>query len=182
MNTKATRRLFFALWPNDQIRHSIVEQFKRLPTPLKGRVIQPHNLHITLHFVGSVNEDIQACMQTAAAKVAAERFTCKLDYFGHFSRSKTLWLGSQNTPVELTDLHHKLGAALADCGYSAEKRLFKPHISLIRKYTLTDSLEADFSLTWPIDSFALIESHRDQHGANYQLIESYPLAGNKKLK
>ena len=182
MNTKATRRLFFALWPNDQIRHSIVEQFKRLPKPLYGRVIQPRNLHITMHFVGSVNEDIQTCMQTAAAKVAAERFTCKLDCFGYFSRSKTLWLGSQDTPVELTDLHNELGAALADCGYSAEKRPFKPHITLIRKCTLTEPHEADFSLAWPIDTFALIESHRDQHERNYQLIESYPLTGNKKIK
>ena len=180
MNSKAKRRLFFALWPNDQIRHLIVEQFKQLPKALNGRAIQPHNLHITLNFVGSVNQDIQACMQAAAKTIRAKSFICNLDCFGYFSRSKTLWLGSQDTPAGLTHLHNELSEALTNCGYSAEKRIFKPHITLIRKCTLEDSPKTDFSIAWPIDSFALVESHRDQHGANYQVIETYPFAVKRR--
>ena len=180
MNTKATRRLFFALWPNDHIRKLIVERLKQLPTPKNGRPIQPENLHITLHFVGSVNEDIQACMQKAAATVCAEGFICHLDRYGYFSRPKTLWLGSQDTPVALTDLYNQLGEALADCGYSVGKRPFTPHITLIRKCTQTDLPEAGFSLDWAIDAFALLASQSDQHGVTYQLIERYPLQEVKK--
>ena len=93
MDTKATRRLFFALWPSDDIRNLIVENLKQLPKPLNGRPIQPENLHITLHFVGSVNEDIQACMQKAAATVYAEGFICHLDRYGYFPRPKTPVVG-----------------------------------------------------------------------------------------
>ena len=178
MNTKVTRRLFFALWPNDDIRNLIVEEFKQLPKAKNGRQIQPENLHITLHFVGSVNEDIQSCMQKAAATVSAGCFIYHLDSYGYFPRPKTLWMGSQNMSVALTDLHNKLGEALTDCGYSAEKRLFTPHITLIRKCTQAVLPETGFSLDWVIDEFALLESKSDQHGVNYQLIETYPLTEN----
>jgi 2'-5' RNA ligase len=179
MNTIATQRLFFALWPNDKIRHSIVEQFKQLPKPLNGRIIQPQNLHITLHFIGSVNTDIQSCMQKAAATVYAQSFMIDLDCFGYFTRSKTLWMGSKDTPVALTDLYNELAERLTDCDYLAEKRPFKPHITLIRKCTQSKFPEDDFSIAWPINSFALVKSHINQHGANYQLIETYPLSARR---
>ena len=178
MNTKATRRLFFALWPNDKTRNLIVKELKQFPKPINGQPIQPENLHITLHFIGSVNEDIQACMQKAAATVSAKGFICHLDRYGYFPRSKTLWLGSQDTPVGLTDLHTKLGEALTVCGYSAETRHFTPHISLIKKCTQAAQPEAGFSLDWVIDEFALLESKSDQHRLNYRLIETYPLTEN----
>ena len=97
MNTKATRRLFFALWPNDKIRNLIVKELKQLPESINGQAIQSENLHITLHFIGSVNEEFQACMQKAAATVSAKGFICQLDRYGYFPRSKTLWLGSQDS-------------------------------------------------------------------------------------
>ena len=174
-NVKA-RRLFFALLPNDQVRSQIVENFSRIRQAKHGRVIQPHNLHITLHFVGSVTEDIKECMHVAATTIRADRFVFNLDCYGYFPRAKIFWMGCQETPDELTRLHKKLEAALENCGYRGEARSFTPHITLMRKCEQEEPLDADFSLEWPVDEFALVESRSDKHGVNYQLVEKYPLS------
>jgi RNA 2',3'-cyclic 3'-phosphodiesterase len=175
-----TRRLFFALWPSAQVRHSIVETFSQFPRPIKGRIMQPHNLHVTLHFIGSVTGDVKDCMHTAAQTIRSNSFECDLDRFGSFRRARILWMGCQNVSVELTQLHHKLAVALENCGYQSEKRVFSPHVTLMRKYVtpLSNQIaeQIDFSIPWRVEEFVLIESITYKEGVNYQVIEKYPLS------
>ena len=141
--------------------------------------MQPHNLHMTLHFVGSVTEDIKECMRMAATSIRADSFVCNLDCYGYFPRAKIFWMGCQDTPIELIHLHHELGTALKNCGYRDDKRVFTPHLTLMRKCVEAESLEAGFSIAWPVDEFALVETRSDKHGVNYQLIEKYPFSPDK---
>ena len=123
-----THRLFFALWPSAQVRHSIVETFSQLPPPVKGRFMQAHNLHVTLHFIGSVTEDTRKCLHVAAQGLAAQGgirgFEFDLNCYGHFSKAKILWMGMQNIPTELFQLQKNLGVALSECR-SEERRVGK---------------------------------------------------------
>ena len=175
-----TRRLFFALWPTDQVRHSIVETFSQLPLSDKGLIMQPCNLHVTLHFVGSVTEQVKDCMHTAAQTIYSEPFECNLDRFGSFRRARIFWMGCNNVSVELKQLHHKLAVALENCGYQAEKRTFSPHVTLKRKVVSpaghTEADQINFSIPWLVNEFVLVESHSDKQGVNYQVIEKYPLS------
>ncbi len=170
-----THRLFFALWPSDQVRHSIVELFSQLPQQKKARVIQPQNLHITLHFVGSVTEENKDCMHAAAQAISSAPFEYNLDHFGYFSRAKILWMGCRELPVELIQLHKKLGTAIENCAYQQEKRAYAPHVTLMRKCANPGPRQIDFSIPWFIDEFVLVESVTQQHGVDYQVIEKYPL-------
>ncbi len=179
-----THRLFFALWPTAQVRHSIVETFSQFPQPVKGRIMQPHNLHVTLHFIGSVTQDVKNCMHTAAQTVRSNSFECDLDRFGSFRRARILWMGCQAVSVELTQLHHKLAVAIENCGYQSEKRVFSPHVTLMRKYVSPFgnqmgnqvAEQIDFSIPWRVEEFVLIESITYKEGVNYQVIEKYPLS------
>ena len=181
-NNSKNRRLFFALWPDDQIRHQIVENFSQLPHAMHGRVVQTHNLHMTLHFVGLVTEDIKECMHAVAETIGAYSFVCNLDCYGYFPHAKIFWMGCKDMPDELIQLHHQLGTTLENCGYGTEARSFTPHVTLMKKYAQAESLNADFSIEWPVDEFALIESLRDKHGVYYQPIEKYPLSSDKTGK
>jgi RNA 2',3'-cyclic 3'-phosphodiesterase len=174
MNSK-TRRLFFALWPPEQVRRSIIESASPLMNELDGRKIQPHNLHITLYFIGQADAELKDCLHQAALKVAARPFSLVLDCFGHFRRAKIFWMGAQDSPVELSNLHAELGEALSECGYQREKRPYKPHISLMRKTTKSVVRQQNFSIHWPVDAFVLVESIQDASAVNYQVIERYPL-------
>ncbi len=179
-----SRRLFFALWPTDQLRHAIVKTFSQLSQSVEGRIMQPHNLHVTLHFVGSVTNEIKDCMHTAAQTISSDPFECELDRFGSFRKARILWMGCQNVPVELRQLHNKLGVALENCGYQTEKRIFSPHVTLKRKCVspLTNQItrqiadQIDFSIPWLVNEFVLVESLSGKQGVNYQVIEKYPLS------
>ena len=179
-----THRLFFALWPKDKVRHSIVKTFAQLPQKGKARIMQPRNLHVTLHFIGSVTEDDKDCMHKAAQTIHCDSFECNLDRFGSFRRARILWMGCQAVPGEIIQLHNKLAVALERCGYQSENRVFSPHLTLMRKYmsppgNQTDSQivdQIDLSIPWSVNEFVLVESHTDKRGVIYQVIEKYPLS------
>jgi 2'-5' RNA ligase len=171
-----THRLFFALWPTDQVRLSIVEIISQLPRQIKGRVIQPQNLHETLQFVGQVTEATKDCMHVAAQSVKAEAFQLELDNLGHFPKAKVFWMGSQNIPAQFTQLHKKLGVAIENCGFNSEARAFSPHITLMRKCSKPDVAQIEFSIPWRVEEFVLVESITYKEGVKYQVIEKYPLS------
>jgi 2'-5' RNA ligase len=175
-NPRKTLRLFFALWPTTKVRQSIVETFSRLPRQIKGRVIRPQNLHVTLHFVGQVTEPSKDCIHAAAQSVNAQTFQLNLDCFGHFPKAKIFWMGPQNVPAQLVHLHQKLGDAIADCGFKSETRPFSPHVTLMRKCSKPGIAQSDFSLPWRVEEFVLVESITCKEGVNYQVIEKYPLS------
>jgi len=174
-NQQKTHRLFFALWPSDQVRRSIGEVLSSLPANINGRAVQPLNLHETLHFVGQVTESTKVCMHTVAQSINAEAFQLNLDRFGHFSRAKIFWLGSQEIPEQLTRLHKELGIAIAGCGFNVESRAYNPHVTLMRKCRQADTAQIEFSIPWRVEEFVLVESITYQEGVKYQVIEKYPL-------
>ncbi len=176
-----TRRLFFALWPDKQVRQSIVDIFSPFNQQINGRVIQSQNLHVTLHFVGQVTEPAKECMHAAAQSVNAEAFQLDLDCFGHFAKAKIFWMGTQSPPEQLTQLHKKLGVAIEDCGFNRDLRPFSPHLTLMRKCRKPDIDKADlaqleFSIPWRVEEFVMVESITYKEGVSYQVIEKYPLS------
>jgi RNA 2',3'-cyclic 3'-phosphodiesterase len=170
------RRLFFALWPGDQVRQSIIETFSTVSVPENSRVAQPENLHITLHFVGQVSPEEKGCLHNAANSINHKPFLINLDRLGYFNKAKICWLGCNGLPIELTQLHHDLGASLARCDYKSESREYKPHVTLIRKCMAPVNTTKDFIIPWLVDEFVLVESISGPGGVNYKVIEKYPLA------
>jgi len=175
-NITETRRLFFALWPSDETRQNIVETFTRLSHPTKGRVTRSANLHLTLHFVGQVTEEVKDCMHAAAQTIHAPGFEFKLDRLGYFPRSNILWMGSQETSAELSELHKSLGMAIAACGYQLEARAYAPHLTLMRKCSRPSFNAVSFSIAWQVNDFVLAESTTTESGVHYQVIEKYALS------
>mgnify|MGYP002265578925 CR=1 FL=1 len=122
MDKEKTRRVFFALWPDDDVRKKIVDTFNlSSQAKLKARIMQPENLHLTLHFIGNVSEEKLTCLDLAAQTVKIKPFELLLDQYGYFDKVKIFWMGCRSTPDELNILHHHLGDALAACDYQADK-------------------------------------------------------------
>ena len=174
-NSIKTHRLFFALWPSDLVRRSITEVLSCLPTKIDGRAVPTQNLHVTLHFVGHVTESTKDCMHAAARSVDAEAFQFDMDTLGHFPKAKIFWMGAQSSPLQLTQLHKKLGAAIEGCGFDADTRPFSPHVTLMRKSVHPAMKYEDFSIPWTVDEFVLVESVQDEAGVNYRVLERYSL-------
>lgn len=169
-------RLFFALWPTDQVRLSITEKLSGISPEIKGRYMRQQNLHITLHFIGQVSAPVKDCLHAAAQSVNGESFQLTLDSFGHFRKAKIFWMGCREMPAQVIQLHTQLGEALENCEYRPDKRPFAPHITLVRKCASPVIPAVDFSIPWEINKFVLVESVTHQEGVEYRVIEEYALA------
>ena len=178
-----THRLFFALWPTEQVMHSIIEICSQLPEAFQSRLTAANNWHVTLHFVGAASNDEKDCLRHAARHfVAAARqvnvapFEYTLDCFGFFPKSGIVWMGTRAVPSALRQLQHELGRHIEQCDYAVEKRAYTPHLTLMKKCRQPLAEQPVFSIPWLVDEFALVESSIDQYGVNYQLIEKFSLA------
>ena len=79
-------RIFFALWPDSSTRGSIHSVRSRF-TEKQGRFIEKDNLHLTLSFIGNVNEEQLQIYAEAAEYVNSVPFELVLDRIGYFSRT-----------------------------------------------------------------------------------------------
>jgi len=169
------RRLFFALWPSVQVRESVVEAARPLVHEMDACAIAAKNFHITLHFIGSITDDVKDCVHQAARSVTFEPFDLSLDRFGFFGKAKIFWIAAQTMPAELKLLHKNLGAALSACDFQPDPRPYSPHVSLLRKVKTSAIDSPEFSINWHVDEFVLVESVSVPEGVDYKVIEKYPL-------
>ncbi len=176
---QATRRLFFACWPNDDVRDTIVESSSNIIIP-NGRRIQPENLHLTLAFVGDVNADkvddyIQAAENLSANSQTVKPFDICLKGYGHFSRPRVLYMAAKEIPSALEGLVKELNASLSPLGYQPEQRAYTPHVSLFRR--ANDLIKGDElqEINWDIDRFYLAESIYGPGHAIYKKLHCYKL-------
>jgi 2'-5' RNA ligase len=168
-------RLFFALWPDSGLRTNLQHAADSIVLARTARRVPAANLHLTLHFVGNVYLDDMACMRSQARLVDAAAFQLNIDTQGCFTRPRVAWLGCSDTPEALADLHRQLGARLQSCAYQPETRPYHPHITVARKVESIEDASDFASLSWRVESFALIEVQPVAKGVQYRVVESWPL-------
>lgn len=150
-----------------------------------ARWITEENLHLTLRFVGEVEEPMVEEIGAALQTIHAESFPLTLDGVGHFKtgrRIRSLWAGvAANAP--LAALQTSVDGALRRAGLPPDGRRFAPHITLARLKGGTPERVGPWlenhSLFWAepfiVDRFVLFESHLSHTGSIYSPISTFPL-------
>ncbi len=135
----ARLRTFIAVDLGQKLRDRCVEMQENLARlGAEAKWVEPDNLHVTLLFLGEVDERAIPDVCKAVAGVCAEQdpFALSVETVGCFGsprRPRTLWAGVGEGAAELTALHDALEPPLLDLGcYRREERLFTPHITLGR--------------------------------------------------
>lgn len=149
-----------------------------------ARWVEARNLHVTLRFIGEVDEGLAAEIDEALAQVQAPAFDLALTGFGTFGRSKPnhLWAAVEKTPA-LLHLQAKVEAALSRLGLAPEGRKYLPHVTLARLRDAPVARVQDFIVhaspfhagPWPVRNFVLFSSHLGHGGAEYEVVAEYPL-------
>src|SRR5437660_12322370 len=88
----ASERVFFALWPDERVRAELAEVGAKYSLQ-GGRTIAPHNLHVTLAFLGTVPAEQRACIEAAAESLHASAFEFALTYIEWRRKTGIVWLG-----------------------------------------------------------------------------------------
>lgn len=170
-----TVRLFFALWPTDAVRGQLASLLREPLRQLPGHHVPVANWHITLAFLGDVPVAQVSCVEAAGAAASAARFALQLDSLGYFRTSRVVWLGAAQCPSALSELVSGLRASIARCNIPLDARPFAAHLTLARKVNRRPALGSVPAFTWPIDSFALVESTLSPKGASYVVRQRWPL-------
>jgi 2'-5' RNA ligase len=99
-----------------------------------ARWVEPENYHITLRFIGDIDEGLaRDLVQALAERRVREPITVTLDGLAAFGGSKPRSVHAQAavTP-ELADLHAEQERLVTRAGLEPEGRRFKPHVTLAR--------------------------------------------------
>ncbi len=153
---EVSRRLFFACWPDANLRAEIVKR-RRLIEGLSPRRVPDHNLHLTLLFLGNQPAACVPSLLAAMDQVTTTAFELTLDRFGWFPGARVAWLGG-HAPAAAQALVSRLSALCEQLGLQVDRRPFRPHVTLFRKVSGRPELPDPEMLVWPVREFALIES------------------------
>jgi 2'-5' RNA ligase len=165
-------RVFFALWPDDATRAAISRATRDAVSLSGGRPIAKERLHITLAFLGELTA---AGLHAARAvpPIAVGPFDLTLDAVGVWPESRILWLAPTAPPTALMELEARLWAALAERGFRAEDRVYRPHVTLARRARPVAA--AVEPVVFPVRELALVESFPEGRNVHYEVLERRPL-------
>jgi RNA 2',3'-cyclic 3'-phosphodiesterase len=95
------------------------------------------NLHLTLNFLGEVDEKRIVEVEKACVSLAAEfqPFTLNLNDTGVFPNTRqprVLWAGLSGEVDNLYEMHRRLDERLALIGFKREEKKFHPHLTIGR--------------------------------------------------
>jgi 2'-5' RNA ligase len=179
------RRLFIAIWPDEVLRVRLHEVARRCLAQGRGRLVVPDNLHVTLAFLGVVDDERCACYEQAVLPLNQPAFSLTLDRLGYWPRKQILWAGSSVESPELGALVSGLHAGLGHCGFEPDTRPFHVHVTLARHVHRDPLPEPERSrrehavslppLEWRVRELQLVESDTRPEGARYSVRHSWPL-------
>ena len=101
------------------------------------RWVEADNLHLTLKFLGEVEDrDVyQICQSVKRVAAELSPFSVEISGVGAFpklEKPRVVWLGVDEPENHLESLFAVLEDAMADHGFPREPRKFKPHVTLGR--------------------------------------------------
>jgi RNA 2',3'-cyclic 3'-phosphodiesterase len=179
MNEQPSRRVFFALWPDDEAMSHLSALAQDLTVRGGGRVMRPESLHLTLAFVGAVAADRVPLLEEIAGAVRAQCFELSLDRLGFWPQGGILWAGCRQPPAPLRRLAGELATNLRAAGFAIDARSgtdLVPHVTLARRARCASLPRLGTPITWQAGEFALVESQLHPSAASYKTLARFSLA------
>ncbi|KAA3619781.1 MAG: RNA 2',3'-cyclic phosphodiesterase [Calditrichaeota bacterium] len=136
--SEQTQRLFICFELPQQVKKMVAEcQSNLRHVPVKVAWTRVENLHLTLKFLGDTKESfinkIENELQVIARGIGPiELVFDKLGAFPNLRQPRILWMGCSVIPANLAELAQQINQQLAVYGFSIEKKLFQPHLTLGR--------------------------------------------------
>lgn len=170
---KDVARVFFALWPDAEVRDALAALACGVQAECGGRATRADKIHLTLFFVGQVERSRLPGLQAAASTVRSVPFELVVDHLGYFRRARIAWAGATCPPALATSVASLTGKLVAE-GIAAEDRPFVPHITLAREALRKPTNTLIEPVIWRVRDFVLVESQRGFDGA-YQVLQRWSL-------
>jgi 2'-5' RNA ligase len=186
----STVRLFLAVNPDHQTRHSIARATAALRDAAPAlRWTDASRIHLTLKFLGEQETGAVDRLRDALDAVAARHrpFVMRVRHVGafpNFRRARVVWIGvAQDARLEL--LHHDIEVACEQHGFELDGRPFRPHMTLARVPDGTDlevlrrlsraAKRVDFEEECEVESIDLMQSTLGRAGSSHERLHAAQL-------
>jgi RNA 2',3'-cyclic 3'-phosphodiesterase len=187
-------RLFIGVELDDHVRTAaaaIAESLKRgLGRAVEARWIGSANLHITLWFLGEVEESrVEPVIRALDTPFRETAFDLEITGAGVFPATgapRVIWLGLTSGADALRRLHTELATRLPSLGFEPERRAYSAHLTIARIKEVPRSGSyreiRDVIHNQPahagrcrIEAVTLFRSRLSPKGASYEAILRVPL-------
>jgi 2'-5' RNA ligase len=178
-------RLFTGLEIPPRIARSLAMMRGGLPG---ARWIDPENYHLTLRFIGDIDDVLARDIAGLLARVQRSPFELRLDGLSSFGGRKPRALVAAVTPVApLMDLQVEHERLLQRLGLEPEGRKYSPHVTLARLRDSSSRQVAEYlterahyrSSSFEVSRFVLFSSRSSVGGGPYIIEAAYPLAASE---
>jgi 2'-5' RNA ligase len=150
-----------------------------------ARWIDPENYHVTLRFIGDVDDLVAHEVASMLGRVRRTTFELRFDRLSSFGgrrpRALVATLAPTQALMELQAEHERL---MQRVGLDAEGRKYTPHVTLARLRDSSSRQVADYlservffgTSSFRISRFVLFSSRASVGGGPYLVEAAYPLA------
>jgi RNA 2',3'-cyclic 3'-phosphodiesterase len=149
-----------------------------------ARWIDPENYHLTLRFIGDVDEPTADEVMHVLGRVERHGFEIKLDGLDQFGGRKPRALFAAASGPSLVELQAEHERLLRRIGLESESRKYTPHVTLARLKDSSTREVADYLATrgayrsapFRVSRFVLYSSKASVGGGPYVVEAAYSLA------
>lgn len=178
-------RTFIAIEvPENQRRiiWGLIQEQQKKNLPVKW--VEFGNLHITLKFLGEIDEKkLDSILPTlSSVSIKTKRFQARLENIGCFPgirNPRVLWIGVSQGSEEIIKLVTEIENELTKSGFKREEKKFHPHLTIGRIKSpckvddiLNQTIKTDL---FEINNFILFKSTLLPKGPVYEKIKIFPL-------
>jgi 2'-5' RNA ligase len=178
------------LFTGIEIPRAIGEHLSMLRGGLPGaRWIDPENYHLTLRFIGDVDDTTAHEAASVLAGIRRGPFDLHLNGIISFgSRKPRAIVAAMSTPSALIELQAEQERLMQRIGLAPEGRKYTPHVTLARLRDSSSRQVADYLAArglfrtpdFHVERFVLFSSRNSTGGGPYVVEASYPLNGSAK--
>ncbi len=175
-------RLFAGIALPEELRERLAGLCAGVPG---AKWVKPENIHLSLRFIGEVDEPLLDDIDVALQRVKSPAFELVysgVDRFESRRRPRTLWVGVERSePLER--MQAKIEQAIRRTGLAPESRKFMPHVTLARLKNSAPGRVGDYLSAHnlfrhgpvPVDRFTLYSSRLGKGGSVYRVEAEYEL-------
>ncbi|MFC4540967.1 RNA 2',3'-cyclic phosphodiesterase [Halosolutus amylolyticus] len=183
-------RLFVSVDLSDEFADPIADLQDALADASGLNFTDPEQAHVTLKFLGDLDEDrlpeLEDELAAAVADADVDPFTARyggLGVFPSLDYISVVWFGVEAGGEELTRLHEAIEERTTAMGFDAESHDFTPHVTLARmehaggkEHVQEIVQERDPTIgECRVEEVRLTESTLTSDGPVYSTVESFPL-------
>ncbi len=173
-------RLFIAIPLPEDIRHELSDFQDH---NLNVRWVSPEQMHLTLKFLGQVNNIQKKQVTKLLSEIRFDSFQIAIKGFGFFPEKGSLrvfWAGIQTETPALHELQKKVEKAALEFGIQKDKHPYIPHVTLgrindhsLKKADLIRPESEISSRKFTVKHFKLYQSFLQPEGAIHKILKVF---------